>query len=108
MKKQDDTPTWGFLAFASVKTRRGGLMMVGLNALSCLYCIPWSHYAGNATWVAKVFIVHNWYWLPVMIAITAWYGLGFQWINRHDAWSDADSEKGDGALDEQSPVPDES
>jgi hypothetical protein len=91
MKRQENTPMWVYLAFASVETRRGAFLMFWLNALCCLYCIPWSQYT-NAPWVGKMFIIDNWVWLIMMVAITLWYWLSLKWTDRHNVWSEINAE----------------
>ena len=95
MKKQDNTPMWVFLAFASIETRRGALLMILCNVLFSIYCLPWSQFVKDVEWIQKVFLIHGWFWFAVMVAMTLWYWMGFKWIDRHEAWSKSitDSEK---------------
>ena len=88
MKSQDKTPMWVYLAFASVKTRRGAVFMVWLSTFCSLYCIPWSKYT-PAPWAGKVFLIDNWIWLGVMIVITLWYWLSLKWTDRNHVWSES-------------------
>ncbi|MFC1760820.1 hypothetical protein ACFL6U_01925 [Planctomycetota bacterium] len=88
MKKRHDMPIWVFLAFASVETRRGALLLIGCNALLTLYCIPWPRYFQDMGWLAKVFMIDNWYWFAAMVGLTLWYVLSLVWLDRHNVWTE--------------------
>jgi len=77
---------WVFLAFASIETRRGALLMIWGSVLFSIYCLPWSRFIKDVGWIQKVFLFHGWFWFVVMAAITLWYWMAFIWIDRHDAW----------------------
>ena len=88
MKKRKNTPQWVYLAFATIETRRGALWMVWCNVLFSVYCIPWSQYIKDGSWIRKIFLVEGWLWFAVMVAITLWYWAALKWIDRNHAWSD--------------------
>jgi hypothetical protein len=87
MKKQDNTPMWVYLAFASVETRRGALLIIWLNVLFAIYCLPWSQFITDVGWVRRVFLIDGWLWFAVMAAMTLWYWVSLKWIDSNDAWS---------------------
>jgi hypothetical protein len=95
MKKQDNTPMWVYLAFASVETRRGALLVFGLNVLGTIYCLPWSQFIKDVGWVRKVFWIDGWLWFVVMVAMTLWYWVSLKWIDRHEAWSKPIADSGE-------------
>jgi hypothetical protein len=95
MKKQDNTPMWVYLAFASVETRRGALLIIWLNVLFAIYCLPWSQFITDVGWVRKVFLIDGWLWFVVMAAMTLWYWVSLKWIDRNEAWSKPIADSGE-------------
>jgi hypothetical protein len=57
MEKKDNMPLWVFLAFSSINTRKGALILISSCVVFSLYCIPWNHFFINQEWVGKVFLI---------------------------------------------------
>ena len=74
MEKRDDIPIWVYLAFSSISTRRGALLLILSSLLFCVYCIPWSLYFSEYHWIASVFLIDDWYWFAMMFPMTIWSG----------------------------------
>jgi hypothetical protein len=62
MKKTETTPLWVFLAFYSIESRKGALMLMWSSLVFSLYCIPWANYFNVDGRVAKLFLVNDWIW----------------------------------------------
>ncbi|MEN6373250.1 MAG: hypothetical protein ABFD75_00545 [Smithella sp.] len=86
MKKTDATPLWVFLAFSSIESRRGALILVWISLIFSLYCVPWFNYFNFDDRVAKLFLVNDWVWFAVMLATTVWYWLSLRWIDKNGGW----------------------
>lgn len=85
MVKTDKTPLWVFLAFASIETRKGALILIWISLLFTLYCIPWSLYVAHP-WISKIFLIDDWNWFAMMVPIIIWYWLGLRWADKHGAF----------------------
>ena len=86
MKKNDTTPIWVFLAFSSIETRKGALILLRSSLVFSLYCIPWVFYFNGNEWVAKLFLIDDWTWFAMMLPMTAWYWLSLKWIDKNGGW----------------------
>lgn len=89
MEKNDHTPLWVFLAFSSIKTRKGALWLLRSSLIFTLYCIPWGQLLNHAKWVDTIFLIDDWSWFAMMVPITAWYWLSLKWTDKHSAWESA-------------------
>ncbi|MCF6202068.1 MAG: hypothetical protein L3J59_00145 [Methylococcaceae bacterium] len=88
MEKKDNTPLWVFLAFSSINTRKGALILIWSCIIFSLYCIPWSLFFSDQEWVARIFLIDDWSWLAMMIPIVIWYWLSLRWVDKNTAWDD--------------------
>ncbi|PPD22532.1 MAG: hypothetical protein CTY22_00085 [Methylomonas sp.] len=79
------TPIWVMLALSSIKTRKGGLILIGFSLVFTLYCIPWAKYFSQA-WVGYVFMIDEWDWFAMMLPMTGWYWLSLRWMDKNDRW----------------------
>lgn len=86
MEKKDKMPLWVFLAFSSINSRAGALWLIGASALFTLYCFPFARYFQDSPWVQTIFLIDDWSWFAMMIAITAWYWLSLRWVDNNTAW----------------------
>jgi hypothetical protein len=86
MEKKDDTPLWVFLAFSSINTRKGALILIWSCIVFSLYCIPWSLFFSDQEWVAKIFLIDDWSWLAMMVPMIVWYWLSLRWVDKNTAW----------------------
>jgi hypothetical protein len=91
MEKTDNMPLWVFLAFSSISSRKGAVILTSVCALFTLYCLPWSLYS-SASWVAKLFLIDSWDWFPMMLPMTAWYWLSMRWIDNNHHWQQGESD----------------
>jgi len=86
MQKTKDMPIWVFLAFSSIETRRGALILLWSSIVFSFYCIPWSHYFNDSQWIKKLFLMDDWEWFAMMLPMTLWYWLSLRWLDRKQAW----------------------
>ncbi len=78
MEKKDSTPLWVFLAFSSIKSRKGALILIWICLLCSFLFIPLSWYPWRE-WI-------NWSWAGAMFAVTLWYWLALRWCDKNTAW----------------------
>ena len=86
MKKTDTAPLWVFLAFSSIETRKGALILLWSSLVFSFYCIPWVNYFNGNGWVPKLFLIDDWSWFAMMLPMTAWYWLSLKWIDKNSSW----------------------
>ncbi len=86
MEKKDNMPLWVFLAFSSINTRRGALILIRSCILFTIYCVPWSLLIVDQPWVNQVFLIDDWSWLAMMVPMVLWYYLSLRWIDKNKAW----------------------
>jgi hypothetical protein len=86
MEKKESTPLWVFLAFSSISTRKGALILIWSSFVFTLYCIPWSLFFTEQVWVSKVFLIDDWSWLAMMVPVIVWYWLSLRWVDKNDTW----------------------
>jgi hypothetical protein len=87
MEKTDHMPLWVYLAFSSINTRKGALVLIASCAVFSLYCIPWAALFPGRDWIGKIFLIQDWSWVAMMLPITFWYWLSLKWMDGHDAWA---------------------
>jgi len=81
-------PLWVYLAFSSVSTRKGALLLILASAVFTVYCIPWPLFFTGPDWLVSLFLVDDWSWFAAMVPVTCWYWLSLRWIDKHRAWVD--------------------
>lgn len=86
MEKKDSMPLWVFLAFSSINSRKGALILTWSCVVFTAYCFPWSLYLTDQPWVKQVFLIDDWSWLPMMVPMVIWYYLSLRWIDKNSAW----------------------
>ncbi len=86
MEKKDNMPMWVFLAFSSINTRKGALILIWSCVLFTLYCVPWPLFFAEPAWVRQVFLIDDWEWLAMMVPMVLWYYLSLRWVDKHDEW----------------------
>ena len=86
MEKTDNMPLWVFLAFSSINTRKGALILIWSCIVFSLYCIPWVQFFADQEWVKKIFLIDDWSWIAMMIPMVLWYGLSLRWVDKHATW----------------------
>jgi len=87
MEKTDKMPLWVFLAFSSISTRKGALLLVWASIIFSIYSIPWSGLFANHEWIASLFLIDDWSWFAMMVPITFWYWISLKWLDRNAAWT---------------------
>jgi hypothetical protein len=87
MEKSDDTPLWVFLAFSSIETRKGALLLFWAYLIISIYCIPWVLFFTDGGWVATLFLIDDWSWVAMMAPVMLWYWLSLRWVDRNSGWS---------------------
>ena len=88
MEKKDNTPLWVFLAFSSIPSRKGALLLIYSCIVFSIYCIPWAILFTEQDWLGTVFLIDDWSWLAMMIPITIWYLVSLKWMDANSAWDD--------------------
>ncbi len=86
MQKTDKTPLWVFLAFSSIETRRGALILLWSSLLFTVYCIPWVTLLEGNEWVETLFLIDDWSWVAMMLPMSVWYWLCLRWIDKNNGW----------------------
>ena len=71
MEKTDDMPLWVFLAFSSISTRKGALILIYSCLLFSIYCIPWGQFFAGQGWIEKIFLIKDWSWFAMMVPVYA-------------------------------------
>ena len=89
MKKDEDTPLWVFLAFSSINTRKGALLLIWSCTGFTIYCAPWPLLFPDLGWAKSAFLVDDWSWFAMMVPVTAWYWLGLRWMDNNSSWDNA-------------------
>ena len=89
MEKTEDMPIWVFLAFSSITTRKGALLLIFACAAFTIYCIPWGLFFPDQDWVIKIFLIEDWSWVAMMVPITFWYWLSLRWVDNNSEWPDS-------------------
>ena len=89
MDKTDNMPIWVFLAFSSITTRKGALILIWACAVFSLYCLPWAQFFPGRAWVEKLFLIDDWSWIAMMVPILFWYAISLRWMDNNSAWGDA-------------------
>lgn len=90
MERTKNMPIWVFLAFSSINTRKGALLLINACILFSIYCIPWSLLIPESGLVNSLFLIDDWSWLAMMVPIVFWYILSFKWIDKNSGWEHAE------------------
>jgi hypothetical protein len=88
MEKTENMPIWVYLAFSSISTRKGALLLILFCLVFSVYCIPWQLLFPGRDWVVQIFLIKGWSWFAMMVPITLWYWLSLRWIDNNSGWLD--------------------
>ncbi|MDH5388488.1 MAG: hypothetical protein OEY06_08565 [Gammaproteobacteria bacterium] len=91
MVKTDKMPIWVFLAFSSIETRKGALILTGACALFSLYCIPLPLFFENNELIKTIFLIDDWSWIAMMAPMTLWYWISLKWVDNNSGWNKSKS-----------------
>jgi len=86
MEKKDNMPLWVFLAFSSINTRKGALILIWGCVVFSFYCIPWVKFFADQEWVRKIFLIDDWSWIAMMVPMVIWYCLSLRWVDKNAVW----------------------
>jgi len=86
MQKTDNTPIWVYLAFSSIATRKGALLLILVSVIFTLYCIPWPQFFTKHDSVMKLFMIKDWSWFVIMAPTTIWYWISLKWVDKYSKW----------------------
>ena len=86
MEKTDAVPLWVFLAFSSIETRKGALILITACLAFTLYSVPWTLLAPQLAWVETTFLIDDWSWVAMMVPITLWYAIALKWVDKNTGW----------------------
>jgi len=87
MEKTDRMPIWVFLAFSSISTRKGALILIWASIIFSVYTVPWAVFFENHEWIASLFLIEDWSWFAMMVPITFWYWISMKWLDRNAGWA---------------------
>jgi hypothetical protein len=87
-------PLWVYLAFSSIATRKGALLLIGASVVFTIYCVPWTRITTNNHAVMKIFLIEDWSWFVMMVPVTFWYWMSLRWIDNNSKWPDREQETG--------------
>ena len=99
MEKTKNMPMWVYLAFSSITSRKGALLLILACVVFSIYCIPWRVLLPDTDWVEQIFLVEDWSWFAMMLPITFWYWLSLRWIDNNTGWPDKRQHKGESPRD---------
>jgi len=94
MEKTSNMPIWVYLAFSSITTRKGALLLIGSCIVFSVYCIPWVMLFPDYDWVERLFLIGDWSWFAMMLPITFWYWLSLKWVDNNSGWPDTGLKQG--------------
>jgi len=86
VEKTDNMPIWVFLAFSSIATRKGALILIWISVIFSIYCIPWALFFSGQDWVGGIFLIDDWSWLAMMVPIILWYWMSLRWVDNNSGW----------------------
>lgn len=89
MVKTSATPLWVFLAFSSINTRKGALMLIWSSLIFTVYCFPWVMFYAELPWVSAIFLIEDWSWFAMMLPMLIWYWCGLKWVDKHQGWDNS-------------------
>ena len=87
MESDKKIPLWVFLAFSSIKTRKGALILIGCSVIFSLYCIPWPLFFDTDI-IKTVFLIDDWSWIAMMAPIVLWYWISLKWVDNNIGWEE--------------------
>jgi len=99
MEKTENMPIWVYLAFSSIATRKGALVLIFTCVAFSIYCMPWSLLFPGRDWVGQIFLIEDWSWFAMMIPITFWYWLSLRWVENNSGWPDRMQHEGQSSGD---------
>ena len=93
MEKTEKMPIWVFLAFSSIETRKGALILISSCSLFSLYCIPLPLFFEHNELIKTIFLIDDWSWIAMMAPITLWYWISLKWLDNNSAWKQPEPKK---------------
>ncbi|MCK5001858.1 MAG: hypothetical protein KAJ92_00650 [Gammaproteobacteria bacterium] len=91
MEKIEKMPLWVFLAFSSIETRKGALILIWACAIFSLYCIPFPLFFENTELIKTIFLIDDWSWVAMMAPITLWYWISLRWVDNNSGWKEPEA-----------------
>ena len=88
MERSKYMPMWVFVAFSSINTRKGALILIWSSVIFSLYCIPWALFTENDI-IKTLFLIDDWSWIAMMLPIVIWYWLCLKWVDKNNGWESA-------------------
>jgi len=85
MEKSKNMPLWVFLAFSSIETRKGALILIRCSIVFSIYCIPWPLFF-DAELIKTLFLIDDWSWIAMMVPIVLWYWFSMRWVDSNGNW----------------------
>ena len=90
MVKTDKMPIWVFLAFSSIETRKGALILTAVCAVFSIYCIPFPLFFETSELIKTLFLIDDWSWIAMMAPMTLWYWISLKWVDKNSGWEKAE------------------
>ena len=91
MEKSKNMPLWVFLAFSSIETRKGAMILIISSVVFSFYCIPWPLFF-DADIIKTVFLIDDWSWIAMMAPIVIWYWISLKWVDNNIGWEKSTQE----------------
>ena len=85
MDRSKNMPLWVFLAFSSINTRKGALILIWCSVIFSIYCIPWP-LLFDVELIKTIFLIDDWSWISMMAPIVIWYWLSLKWVDKNSGW----------------------
>lgn len=86
MNQPAKRPIWVDMAFSIIQKRKHALWLISVNIVFALYCVPWARFLETPEWFQTLFIIDDWSWLLMMMAILVWYSICLRWMDNNSAW----------------------
>ena len=86
MEKTEKMPIWVFLAFSSIETRKGALILITACAVFSIYCLPFPLFFENNELIKTIFLIDDWSWISMMAPMTLWYWISLKWVDKNSGW----------------------
>lgn len=85
MERSKAMPLWVFLAFSSIETRKGALILIWCSMVFSLYCVPWPLFFSTGL-IKTIFLIDDWSWIAMMLPIVGWYWVSLKWVDKNTGW----------------------
>ncbi|MDH5611019.1 MAG: hypothetical protein OEY66_01000 [Gammaproteobacteria bacterium] len=89
MIKTEKMPIWVFLAFSSIETRKGALILINACVIFSIYCIPFPLFFEDNELIKAIFLIDDWSWIAMMAPMSLWYWISLKWVDKNSGWKES-------------------